>query len=157
MHIPFVQFPSGGNVCLFSSSRASGQKVHIEQLLQRNGGRDNRRFAVHDCSFIPGASPSGASDGLMETDHPTRWFANHRDCPPGEARVGEQPRYEWPGHSQTARTSRGTRPASARLPFHRCALDARQDQRARVQDHSQRLHPGLLLVLRAIEGQDGIG
>src|SRR2546421_7076694 len=41
--------------------------------------------------------------------------------------------------------------------FDRYALNAREDQRARIQDHCQRLHPGLLIVLRTIIGQDGIG
>jgi hypothetical protein len=38
-------------------TQTCGQKVHIDQVLQRNGGRDHRRFAVHDYSFIPRASP----------------------------------------------------------------------------------------------------
>ena len=38
-------------------TQTSGQNVHIYQLLQGNGGKDHRRFGVHDCSFIPRASP----------------------------------------------------------------------------------------------------
>src|SRR5437870_2274541 len=36
-------------------------------------------------------------------------------------------------------------------------FQARQDERAGIQDDGQGLHPGLLLVLRAVVGQDRVG
>src|SRR5260370_16397473 len=39
----------------------------------------------------------------------------------------------------------------------RDTINGCQDQRACIQDDGQSFHPGLLIVLRAVEGQDGIG